>query len=159
MPNWCTNYVTFQGGDLEALRTILLEGEKECNETGKGWLPAFAITNAPRYLFDMGVDEGINTSVTMRCESKWCPPTNELHEIAKQYGCTMEVYYEELGMMIFGRATGGHNAPISDIWLTDEEMEAVTYDDDTGNYLYKGKLVESDTEIYEELLQSKIENL
>lgn len=66
--------------------------------------------------------------------------------------------YEEMGNLIYGRATY-RDGILSDIFLDDDDFEIYEQDEETDLYHFEGEEYESDYEILETLLERKITTL
>lgn len=150
MANWCSNFVTFTGGDIEGLNELMYTGQRWCDDKNEGWLPSFDLDGYDRYLFNIEVQD----SGEIRFETKWAPPIQEMFKIAVRFGCSMEISYEELGNYVYGKATFDGNT-LEDFCLTDDDFEQVSERED-GMYMYKGEVWESQYDIYEEILKHKL---
>lgn len=155
MPNWCSNFLSFSGEKIGELKALMEEGEKYNNEFHQGWAPPF-LTEPDKYLFDIMCIEIQGDELTFRCESKWAPPEEEFKAICEHFGLDGIMSYEEMGMGIYGRCFYS-NGEYKDVCLDQTEMDLVEYDMDNDVYRYKGQEIDSQYEIYEELLESKIE--
>lgn len=156
MPNWCTNSVSFYGGDLKGLKESLIQGIKVNNESNVGWLPDYLQETGQQYLFDINITIGEKDRLYMNCDTKWSPCNDELIAIADKHGCGFVNCYEEMGMGIYGEFTY-EDGSSTDIYLTDDEINQVKYDIDTDLYTYKGETSESSYQFYEALLDIKKE--
>lgn len=124
------------------------------SQTGEsgGCLPDFCINKEKgnRYLFDIDV-----TDDAVGFWSKWAPPIEELVEMGKFWKTSFELNYAELGNGIFGRFTFDHlTYKQLDVYLNDAELEQVEFDGN-GEPFYKGERIESEYEIYQQLLEKK----
>lgn len=80
-----------------------------------------------------------------------------VQKIAEYYKVDFVQNYEELGCLVYGRATFSDKL-LTDIYLEDEDFEEYQFDEKTDTYHFKGETYESDYEILEILLEQKIEN-
>ena len=157
MANWCNNTVVFEGKP-EAIRQIqqlfkaMAEKQKqeEC-----GQLPDFVKDTDEGYFFDIYQD--YDDTDTFQYETKWSPNTEVLQKIAEHYNVDFVQDYEELGCLVFGRATFSDRL-LTDIYLDNEDFEQFELDEETDTYHFEGKDYDSEYEILETLLERKIEN-
>jgi len=157
MANWCSNTVVFEGNE-KAIKQIqqLFQTMKEKEEkTGQGQLPDFVSDDNGGYFFDIYWNKG-DTGV-FQYETKWSPNTEILKNIAEQYNVNFLQYYEELGCLVYGRATFSDKL-LADIYLEDEDFEKYQFDEETDIYHFEGEEYDSDSEILETLLERKIVN-
>lgn len=155
MANWCSNTVVFEGNE-EAIKQIqqLFQIMKEKEEkTEKGQLPDFITDEKGGYFFNTYWNEG-DTGV-FQYETKWSPNTEILKNIAEQYNVNFSQDYEELGCLVYGRATFSDEL-LTDIYLDGEDFEKYEFDEETDTYHFEGEEYDSDCEILETLLERKI---
>lgn len=154
MPNWCSNTATFVGSkkDIVSLNKSLKEGISFNEDFGRGWLPDYA-TDAERCLFDIEILDVGETFIHVRFDSKWAPPTDAVCMMADQFKCSVNLDYEEMGLMIYGSAHY-NNGKLVDTWLSDEEM-AMVKDVGDNTFMYNGKTYDSAYEAYNEILKAK----
>lgn len=155
MPNWCTNSVTFSGGDISGLKNLLEQGVKYNDETGNGWLPDFLKDDGVLYLFEINLTMGADGNLYMNCDTKWTSSIDELIAIANKFGCNFVNCYEESGMGIYGEYIYEQESGGVSYELTDEEVNMVEYDEDADLYRYKGKESTCSYDFYEEMLDEK----
>lgn len=128
MANWCSNYVTFKGGDIASLRKEF----NNCIETNKnfGWIPN-GVSEDSRHIFDFdfrGDLEG-NDELSAYFTSKWYPPIEALVFLADTFSCSFELLYEELGCSVYGRRTYDRGVMMV-AELDDSELESLGDDND-----------------------------
>ena len=156
MPNWCSNHIEFTGARVNELKTVIEDGKEFVEKMNQGWLPSFLPENTYHYLFDISdIYTNKDGSISFSCESKWSPPTDAVVAICKHFDLSVNMEYCESGMGIFGRYFYNGGAEL-DFFLDQEEIDMVEYDIDTDCYIYQGKTVDSDMEIYEKMLDDKI---
>ncbi|WP_291890245.1 hypothetical protein [Chryseobacterium sp.] len=90
-------------------------------------------------------------------DTKWSPNTEIVRKIADYYKVNFTQDYEELGCLVFGRATYAIGI-LTDTCLDSEDFDTYQSDEETGYYLFEGETYESDYEIHETLLERKIAN-
>ena len=158
MANWCSNTVVFEGKP-EAITAIqeLFQSMKEKEEkTEEGQLPEFMEDTNGGYFFNIYWSEGDKGQ--FQYETKWSPNIEIVQRIAEYYQVDFVQDYEEMGNLVYGRATY-RDGKLSDIFLGDDDFEAYEQDEETDLYLFEGEEYESDYEILETLLERKIVTL
>lgn len=158
MANWCSNTVVFEGTP-EAIIAIqeLFQSMKEKEEkTEQGQLPEFMEDTNGGYFFNIYWYE--NDEGQFQYETKWSPNIEVLQGIASLYKVNFVQDYEEMGNLIYGRATY-RDGILSDIFLDDDDFEIYEQDEETDLYHFEGEEYESDYEILETLLERKITTL
>ena len=157
MTNWCSNTVVFEGNE-KAIKQIqqLFQTMKEKEEkTEEGQLPDYITDKNGGYFFNSYWNEG-DTGI-FQYETKWSPNIEIVQKIAEHYKVNFIQDYEELGCLIYGRATFADKL-LTDIYLEDEDFEKYQFDQETDTYHFEGKEYDSDCEILETLLEQKIAN-
>jgi len=156
MANMCSNTVAFEGKP-ETIKKIqqlfIIMAEKE-QEQQMGQLPDFTIIYSG-YFFDIYYNEG-DTGI-FQYQTRWSPNLEILEQIAQYYKVNFTVDYEEMGNLVYGRATY-KNSELNDIYLEDEDFETYQFDEETDTYHFEGKTYDSDCEILEIVLERKIKN-
>ncbi|EHM7982862.1 MULTISPECIES: DUF1281 family ferredoxin-like fold protein [Bacteroidota] len=158
MANWCSNTVVFEGTP-EAITAIqeLFQSMKEKEEkTEEGQLPEFMEDTNGGYFFNIYWNEGDEGQ--FQYETKWSPNIEIIQKIAEYYQVDFVQDYEEMGNLVYGRATY-RDGILSDIFLGDDDFEAYEQDEETDLYHFEGEEYESDYEILETLLERKIVTL
>ena len=158
MANWCSNTVVFEGKP-EAITAIqeLFQSMKEKEEkTEEGQLPEFMEDTNGGYFFNIYWNEGDEGQ--FQYETKWSPNIEIIQKIAEYYQVDFVQDYEEMGNLVYGRATY-RDGILSDIFLGDDDFEAYEQDEETDLYHFEGEEYESDYEILETLLERKIVTL
>ncbi|MDV3902976.1 hypothetical protein CMT89_17480 [Elizabethkingia anophelis] len=158
MANWCSNTVVFEGTP-EAITAIqeLFQSMKEKEEkTEQGQLPEFMEGTNGGYFFNIYWHEGDEGQ--FQYETKWSPNIEVLQGIASLYKVNFVQDYEEMGNLVYGRATY-RDGILSDIFLGDDDFEAYEQNEETDLYHFEGEEYESDYEILETLLERKIVTL
>ena len=146
MANWCSNIIHLYGTRRDEVRNLFqtLEGAEQ-GETFD------FIKDAERYFFNVEVDEE-----TIRFETKWAPPLIEMMQVCSNYGITCEIYYEECGMGLYGYYKI-QDRVVNHIYLTEDDLQHLTYDDD-GEAYWHGEPLESEWDLKDDLLAEKIKN-
>ena len=122
MANWCSNTVVFEGKP-EAITAIqeLFQSMKEKEEkTEEGQLPEFISKNNGGYFFNIYWNEGDEGQ--FQYETKWSPNIEVIQKIAEHYEVNFTQDYEEMGNLIYGRATF-YDKLLTDIYLEDDDFE------------------------------------
>ena len=158
MANWCSNMVVFEGNE-KAINQIqqLFQTMKEKEEkTEEGQLPDYITDKNCGYFFNSYWNEG-DTGI-FQYETRWSPKTQVLQNIADLYKVDFVQDYEEMGNLVYGRATYTDSI-VEDIYLENDDFEAYQFDEETDTYHFEGEEYESDYEILETLLERKIATL
>jgi len=157
MPNWCNNTVVFEGKPeaIEQIQQLFKTMAKKQQEENCGQLPDFVTDDNGGYFFEIYQDYDV-TGI-FQYETKWSPNIEVVQKIAEYYKVDFVQNYEELGCLVYGRATFSDKL-LTDIYLEDEDFEEYQFDEKTDTYHFKGETYESDYEILEILLEQKIEN-
>jgi hypothetical protein len=160
MANHCSNSITFHGKDLGKIKEMIAEAI-EVNET-EGWLPETLDKNKlnyVHYLFDVQIISEAEDEIQIQCWTKWAPPILELEHIGKEAGVSIACWYDEPGMELYGESEYNLETDCTtNVYLTDEEVNRVQYDEENDQYLFDGEPVESDSEAYQEMLDEKLNN-
>ncbi|HTO16528.1 MAG TPA: hypothetical protein VLZ83_12205 [Edaphocola sp.] len=158
MANWCSNTVVFEGKP-EAIQQIqqLFQTMKEKEEqTEGGQLPNFITDENGGFFFNTYWSDG---DIGMfQYETKWSPNIEIVQKIAEYYQVDFIQDYEEMGNLIYGKATFSDKL-LTDIYLEDEDFDSYQFDEETDTYHFEGKDYDSDCEILETLLERKIARL
>jgi hypothetical protein len=161
MANHCYNGIVFHGKDLTKIKSMLAEAV-EVNKT-EGWLPKSIDVSKMSYvhhLFDVDIvdDEG-EDKVFINCWTKWSPPLDELEHICREAQVSCSCSYDESGMELYGESEYNLETDCTtNVYLTDEEVNRVQYDEENDCYLWDGNFVESDSDAYQEMLDEKLNN-
>ncbi len=157
MANWCSNMVVFEGNPeaIEQIQQLFqtMKGREEKEE--KGQLPDFVPNTNGGYFFNIYWNDG--DKGIYQYETKWSPNIEVLKTIAEQYQIGLIQNYEEMGNLVYGRATFSDKL-LTDIYLEDEDFGNYQFDQETDTYHFEGKDYDSDCEILETLLERKIAN-
>ena len=158
MANWCSNMVVFEGNPeaIEQIQQLFqtMKGREEKEEQGQ--LPDFVPNTNGGYFFNIYWNDG--DKGIYQYETKWSPNIEVLKTIAEQYQIGLIQNYEEMGNLVYGRATFSDKL-LTDIYLEDEDFGNYQFDQETDTYHFDGKDYDSDCEILETLLERKIANL
>ena len=157
MANWCSNMVVFEGNPeaIEQIQQLFqtMKGREEKEEQGQ--LPDFVPNTNGGYFFNIYWNDG--DKGIYQYETKWSPNIEVLKTIAEQYQIGLIQNYEEMGNLVYGRATF-YDKLLTDIYLEDEDFGNYQFDQETDTYHFEGKDYDSDCEILETLLERKIAN-
>ena len=155
MANWCSNTVVFEGKPetITAIQELFQSMKEKEEKTEEGQLPEFISKNNGGYFFNIYWNEGDEGQ--FQYETKWSPNIEVIQKIAEHYEVNFTQDYEEMGNLIYGKATY-KNRKLTDIYLEDEDFEQYEYDEETDYYHFEGEAYESDCEILETLLERKI---
>lgn len=155
MANWCSNTVVFEGKPeaIEQIKQLFQTMKEKEEQTERGQLPDFITDENGGYFFNTYWNEG-DTGI-FQYETKWSPNIEIVQKIAEHYKVNFIQDYEELGCLIYGRATFADKL-LTDIYLEDEDFEKFQFDQETDTYHFEGKEYDSEWEILETLLEQKI---
>ena len=149
MAHMCSNYITISGDDLTKIREQLEQAEEV-----ESWLPDGM---EGRWLFDVVILGDTEKVITVQCETKWAPPTEELEAIGKLCNVNITNHYEELGSYEYGISEFLIDTMQTTIICLDEDdIKRVTEYEDL--YKFNDKIYESRYDAYDEMLQEKFEN-
>ena len=157
MANWCSNTVVFEGEPeaIEQIQQLFKAMAEKQQEENCGQLPDFVEDSNGGYFFDIYQDDDV-TGI-FQYETKWSPNIEIIQKIAEHYEVNFTHDYEEMGNLVYGRATF-YDKLLTDIYLEDEDFEQYGFDEETDTYHFEGEIYESDYEILETLLERKIKN-
>jgi hypothetical protein len=149
--------VVFEGNPeaIEQIQQLFqtMKGREEKEEQGQ--LPDFVPNTNGGYFFNIYWNDG--DKGIYQYETKWSPNIEVLKTIAEQYQIGLIQNYEEMGNLVYGRATFSDKL-LTDIYLEDEDFGNYQFDQETDTYHFEGKDYDSDCEILETLLERKIAN-
>lgn len=156
MTNWCSNTVAFEGNPeaLEQIQTLFNSmAEKEKSENC-GQLPEFIKDANGGHFFDLYNNE--DCIGLFEYETKWIPNTEILQKIAEYYEVDFFHEYEELGNLVFGKATF-RNQQLTAIDLNYAHFEKYKRDEESSTYDFEGNTYDNVWDILETLLLRKNE--
>ncbi|WP_395763082.1 hypothetical protein ACH34F_08015 [Elizabethkingia anophelis] len=155
MANWCSNTVVFEGKPetITAIQKLFQLMKKEEEETEEGQLPEFISKDNDGYFFNIYWNEGDEGQ--FQYETKWSPNIEIIQKIAEHYDVNFTHDYEEIGNLVYGRATF-FDKVLTDIYLEDEDFEQYNFNEETDTYHFEGKTFDSDCGILETLLERKL---
>ncbi|MCX2680734.1 hypothetical protein OOZ15_12345 [Galbibacter sp. EGI 63066] len=158
MANWCNNTVVFEGKPeaIEQVQQLFKAMAEQEQKEERGQLPDFVEDSNGGYFFNIYKDDDVTGVV--QYETRWSPNLEIVQAIAEHYNMDFIQDYEELGCLVYGRATY-MDGILTDICLDDEAFEAYSYDEETDTYRFEGETYESDYEILETLLERKLAQL
>ena len=157
MANWCSNMVVFEGNPeaIEQIQQLFQTMKAREEKEEQGQLPDFVPDTNGGYFFNIYWNDG--DKGIYQYETKWSPNVEVLKTIAEQYQIGLIQDYEEMGNLVYGRATFSDKL-LTDIYLEDEDFGNYQFDQETDTYHFEGKDYDSDCEILETLLERKIAN-
>lgn len=152
MANWCNNVVWFEADQttLQDIKEMFLQMARKEQETDCGQSPPFIKEERDWFFAIRWEAEDV-----LYYDTKWSPNTEIVREIAAHYKVDFIQDYEELGCLVYGRATctGGI---LTDTCLEQADFDAYEYDEGAGCYHFEGETYDSEYEILETLLERKI---
>jgi hypothetical protein len=157
MANWCSNMVVFEGNPeaIEQIQQLFQTMKAREEKEEQGQLPDFVPDTNGGYFFNIYWNDG--DKGIYQYETKWSPNVEVLKTIAEQYQIGLIQDYEEMGNLVYGRATFSDKL-LTDIYLEDEDFGNYQFDEETDTYHFEGKEYDSEYEILETLLERKIAN-
>ena len=157
MANWCNNWVVFEGTAeaIEQITQLFKSMAEQEQKDNCGQLPDFGQDTHGDYFYNISQDN--ESAGVFQYETKWSPNIEVIQKIVEHYEVNFTQDYEEMGNLIYGRATF-YDKLLTDIYLEDEDFEQYGFDEETDTYHFEGEIYESDYEILETLLERKIKN-
>ncbi len=157
MANWCNNTVVFEGKPeaIEQIQQLFKTMAEKEQKENCGQLPDFIENTDGGYFFNLYQNEGVIG--VFQYETRWSPNTEILQKIAERYNVDFVQDYEELGCLVFGRATFSDKL-LTDTGLDYEDLDTYSFNEETDKYHFEGKTYDTDYEILETLLERKIKN-
>ncbi|MEG1265901.1 MAG: hypothetical protein RSE19_05430 [Myroides sp.] len=119
----------------------------------QGQLPDFIAEINGGWFFNVYWNEG--DSGIFQYETKWAPNMEVIRMIATRYQIDSTQDYEEMGDLVYGRATFSDGI-FTDIYLEEEDFDSYQFDESKDSYYFEGETYESEYEILETLLERKI---
>ena len=155
MANWCFNTVVFKGKPevIEQIQQLFQTMKSKEEIENQGQLPDFISERNGGWFFNIYWNEGDNG--IFQYETKWSPNMEVIRMIAARYEVDSTQDYEEMGNLVYGRATFSEGI-FTDIYLEEEEFDSYKFDDSKDSYHFEGETYESEYEILETLLERKI---
>lgn len=155
MANWCSNTVVFEGKPetITAIQKLFQLMKKEEEETEEGQLPEFISKDNGGYFFNIYWNEGDEGQ--FQYKTKWSPNIEIIQKIAEHYDVNFTHDYEEIGNLVYGRATF-FDKVLTDIYLEDEDFDQYNFNEETDTYHFEEKTFDSDCGILETLLERKL---
>lgn len=155
MPNWCSNYASFEGERAKEMLDLFKEGQNYNEETYHGWAPKFLV-EPDRYMFDISEVQLNDNKLTLRFDTKWAPSIEDFEKICNEYNVAGELDYEELAMGIYGRFVYEPGLGGKDVYLDGTEIDSIEYNEEDETYHYDGMVSDSQYEFLEHLLEKKM---
>ena len=155
MANWCFNTVVFKGKPevIEQIQQLFQTMKSKEEAENQGQLPGFIAEINGGWFFNVYWNEG-DTGI-FQYETKWAPNMEVIRMIAARYEVDSTQDYEEMGNLVYGRATFSEGI-FTDIYLEEEDFDSYKFDDSKDSYHFEGETYESEYEILETLLERKI---
>lgn len=171
MPNWCSNYATFQGDEAKVNELISMfrdAEEKQNKNIIQGYMPEFITEVKDSYFFDIFVQDDGQVSY----ETKWGSNSQDLLNVVKHLGgISFEVEYSESMAEVYGKDTYNHGTnEFKKTYLTHEDYALITEIDEDNihehttehnielisSYLFENEYYDSKEDILDILLERKI---
>jgi hypothetical protein len=149
------NSIVFSGENLSAIR-IVIDEMNEKKAQGIGWIPRdYTSDNFYHYMFDIDATDN-HYDIVLNCWTKWTPPIDEILFLCSRIGVDFTMFYEELGMNVYGRCSfDSETNTFEDVHLTDEDFKRVVEDEDTFDFTFDGEPIECRYDAYELMLENK----
>ena len=157
MPNWCSNYVSFEGSE-ENIRKVDEIFEKMIQRqsiSSQGEKPDFQEEILEGYYFDIAKqDSGIYSY-----ETKWGPNVLDLELIGRHCNVSFIVEFEELGNYVFGKAKFDVNQTdgLQIMELDHNDISDISYDEEDDLFIYKDQKSDSELEFLEQIFRDKFD--
>lgn len=152
MANWCNNVVWFEADEttMQKIKEMFLQMAQKESETNCGQLPAFIQDDNDWFFAIRWEAEDV-----LYYDTRWSPNTEIVRQIADHYNVGFTLDYEELGCLVYGKATYAGGI-LTDIYLEQTDFDTYQFDEETDSYHFEGETYESDWEILETLLERKM---
>lgn len=157
MPNWCNNTVTFSGENADKANQMfkeLYETQQKDPDHGVTF-GLIDIENIKRNPFMFNIYEEFDSVTRWSYQTKWAPNTEDLKLVADHVGCDFTHYYDEMGMLIYGRTQYIDKQEI-EIDLDDKDFDSYSYSEEDDLYRFEDEVYESVYDILEILLDRKL---
>lgn len=154
MPNWCNNYVEFQGkeADLNNMIAEFKAMKEQESKTGEGQKPPYAQHIDESYIFDI-IDPEIDGFIHF--STKWSSIYETVVAIAKKHNLTFDYEYSESGCVYHGKFVyDGETLKNYDV--SEDVDELVYYNDETELYEFEGEEYECEDEVIEILIEREV---
>ncbi|MEG0917365.1 MAG: hypothetical protein RSF68_10165 [Myroides sp.] len=155
MANWCYNTVVFKGKTevIEQIQQLFQTMKSKEKTENQGQLPDFIAEINGGWFFNVYWNEG--DSGIFQYETKWAPNMEVIRMIAARYQVDSTQDYEEMGNLVYGRATFSEGI-FTDIYLEEEDFDSYQFDESKDSYHFEGETYESEYDILETILGRKI---
>jgi hypothetical protein len=162
MPNWCINYLTFQGDavKINEIKNCFAEMIIRQDALKEGVVPLFFKDSKclDGFFFELYTDDenAEKTGFTVQYETRWCPNIPDVKAICEHFKVSCELEYQESGCCVFGKYSYDSETDTEQqICLDDTDFDKFEYREESSLYYFEGKEYESETEILETLLERK----
>ena len=155
MPNWCSNYVFFEGSEenIQKVDEIFEKMIQRQSISSQGEKPDFQEEILEGYYFDIAKQD----SGMYSYETKWGPNVLDLELIGRHCDVSFIVEFEELGNYVFGKAKFDVNQTdglqIMELDLND--ISDISYDEEDDSFVYKDQKSDSELEFLEQIFRDK----
>lgn len=149
MPNWCQNHLRITKGKYGRFTKEMkrIEGEQNTNPQGQ-----YIFGIGETAVFDVVSETG--SARHFNYETKWSGNARDIYEIARKAEFGFNLFCEELGSGVFEEYKFDGRIFL-ERRLDEVELATVCWDDAKSSYLWNGDEIDSQTEIYELLLEAK----
>jgi len=150
MPNWCFNYVIFNG-DKESLDklTTTLDNAKKSEEEQRQAQKIHSLDEVVEgYFFDIYFERREDCAI-LQYETRWTPNIEDVAELCKEYKVSAMHDYSEPGMQVYGTVAYEKSGEYTEEQVHQEFLDLIEYDDESGMYLYDGQYWECEDDLIE----------
>lgn len=155
MPNWCSNYVFFEGSEENIQKVDEIFEKMIQSNSPEGKKPDFQGEILEGYYFDIAKQySGIYSY-----ETRWDPNVLDLELIGRHCNVSFIVEFEELGNYVFGKAKFDVNQTdgLQIMELDHNDTSDILFDEEDDSFVYKDQKSESDREILEQIFRDKFD--
>ncbi|OPC66500.1 hypothetical protein BAY13_17365 [Elizabethkingia bruuniana] len=152
MANWCNNVIWFEADEttMQKIKEMFLQMAQKESETNCGQLPEFIKDDKDWFFAIRWEAEDV-----LYYDTRWSPNTEIVQKIANHYNVGFILDYEELGCLVYGKATYADGI-LTNTYLEQADFDTYQLDEETDSYHFEGETYNSEWEILETLLDRKI---
>lgn len=153
MANWAQNQIYFTGEEskVKEVTALFIAMQKECERTNEGQKPFFIPEIVQDWFFNIQAYEGDDQ---ISFETKWSSNVEDCVLVAKHYGLSFTLNYQECGCNLYGKAiytAGNDEAKIYD--LSNEYFDLYEFNEEADCYVFEGENYECEDDILETLFE------
>lgn len=137
MPNWCSNYVVFEGTEhnITNLKTAIDSAIVRESETKQAQLIVGSEVKEG-YFFELYIQDSTATTLVLTYETRWAPNQGDVADVCKQFELTAEHEYDESGLQVHGKTIYSADGTYIDDAIPNEFLALIDYNDDEDVYIY-----------------------